>query len=276
MLAAIQVSGYYRVQSNFHPQKGFEGIMPNFGISKDKMRHRRRLWWIGLLVAVGFGALAPPVNAGLEVFDRITEVRQSVFLKIRISGIIFPLGGRRIQLQIGEQQTHTLLSGADGFAYHRFTPREPGLLRITASADSEQARGLLLVLARGQSALLVEIEPALRTSPLDNTARKGSVEAIGQLQSHYGIVYLTRWPWTARTRQWLDEAGFPRSAVIRRTAARQLGDQGIRIAAVVGSSQLSEEFADAVPQRYSFDPRDPDTPARRWQDILEALRPAGK
>lgn len=249
--------------------------MPNFDNSEDKKRHRYPQWPIAALLAGLFWTL-PLQAAGVQVFDQVTAVNQAVFLKIRTGGQIFPSGGQRVQLQLPGQEPQSLLSGADGFAYHRFQPREPGLMRITAASGSERDHGFLLVLANAQPALLLEIDPALRTGPFSGSAREDSREAVERLQSHYGIVYLTRWLWTDHLRDWLTRAGFAESAVIRwqgRTTARQLDRHGVEIAVAIGSSRLMQELPDTVKHRYSFDPKDGKPPADRWREILQALEP---
>lgn len=250
--------------------------MPIFDTCEDKNRHRFRAGWVAVLLTLTLLALSLPARAGVQVFDRVTAVDQPVYLKIRTAGIIFPSGGQRIHLQIGEQPARTLLSGADGFAYHRFQPRQPGLTRLAAVSDTGQAQGILLVLAETQSALLVEIDPALRPTPFSAEAREESPAAIERLQQQYAVVYLVRWPWVDRVRKWLAEAGFPISAVIRwegRDTARQLKKNGVDISAAVGSSQFLQELPDEVAYRYAFEPNLGQKSVQHWHQILDALLP---
>lgn len=255
--------------------------MPNFDTRVDKKRHRPAcggVWGLSILVLF---ALALPVHsrAGVQVFDQVTVVGQAVFLKIRTSGTLFPNGGQRVQLQIAEQEPRTLLSGADGFAFHRFRPRQPGTIRIKAVSGDEQGRGMVLVLEETQPALLVEIDAALRTSPLSMEARESSRRALESLSSQYGIVYLVRWPWIDRMRQWLAQAEFPSSAVIRwkgRPTARQLQARGVDIAAAVGSAALLQELPDGVTHRHTFEPNPEGASVRDWRQILDALQPENR
>jgi hypothetical protein len=253
--------------------------MPIFDTCEDKNRHRFRAGWVAALIFLTLLTVSLPAHAGVQVFDRVTAVDRPVYLKIRTTGLIFPSGGQRIALQIGGQAPRTLLSGADGFAYLRFQPRQPGLIRLAAAFDSEQAQGILLVLAETQSALLVEVDPALRPTPFSAEAREASPGAIERLQQHYAVVYLVRWPWVDRVRKWLLEAGFPISAVIRwegRDTARQLKKNGVDISVAVGSSQFLEELPDAVVHRYAFEPNAGEEPVQHWRQILDALLPGDK
>jgi len=252
--------------------------MPNFDTREDKMRHLIRSLRMALLLAAAVGWLSVQAHAGVKVFDQVTVVDEAVFLKIRTSGLIFPSGGKRIRLQIAHQETHTLLSGADGFAFHRIRPREPGLVPITATADSEQDQGWVLVLAKEQPTLLVEIDPALRTSPFSAEARQGSRTAIEQLQARYGLVYLTRWLWTDRLKQWLARTGFAKSVLIRwegRRTAERLKARGIHIAAAIGSSDLLEELPGTETQRFAWDSNTAEPSKGQWSAILEELLPEG-
>ena len=209
-----------------------------------------RVLWV-LLAALWVAA--PEANAGVRVSDRVTAVGWAVFLEVETRRFGFPEGGTRVQLYLEDRALGEILTGADGRGYLKYTPGAAGELRLGARWRDFQASGRLLVLKPDEKALVVEIEGALRSHPLDRALRAGGAAALETLSRRF------------------------RQAVVLRNRGhatfKHLAAHGVRPFAVVGSAGLLAAAKPYVEKRFSFEKTADGQTVENWPALLEALAP---
>jgi hypothetical protein len=214
------------------------------------------------------------VRAGVVVFDRVTTVGTPVFLKVLTKGKFFPKGGRRVSIQVGDGQSHKTLSGGDGYAYYKFLPQHPGLEKIVAFSDNEQSSGLLLVLADGESVIVIGVEGALQNTLFSEEMKSESRDAINTLSKKFRIVYLSRWFGNEMVKNWLDSEKFPSSVVLRWRSSQTFNnmmENGVTISAVIGSQAMLQAAPDNIEKRFTFEKTDKGTTVKDWTEIVESI-----
>lgn len=215
------------------------------------------------------------IAAGVVVFDRITTVGKPVFLKILTKGQFFSEGGRRVEVRIGNRQSHHLLSGGDGYAYFKYLPQAAGFEKIIAVSDGDEASGLLLVMNPGETALVIGTEGGLRTSLFSEKAKSDSREALIQLNKQFRIVYLTRWLGMGLVKNWLKREKYPPSVVLRWRGPevfKKMKNSDIEVAAVIGSAALMKAAPEYVKGRYTFEKTTKGTTVKDWAEIVRLIR----
>ena len=213
-------------------------------------------------------------ESSVIVFDRLTTVGKPVYLKVLTKGKFFPEGGKRVTFSINGTVTGKTMSGADGYAYFKYVPPEPGLQSIEAETDEGTGRGSLLVLDRRKQAIGIEIVGGLRNSILSPFPLPGSPSALGILHKDYAIVYLAKPLTTTYLKSWLEKENFPASVTLAWTGADTLSDlnnRGITFYAVIGSARLISEIADDIELRFTFERTDGPESVSDWNKVVDRL-----
>lgn len=214
------------------------------------------------------------VRAGVVVFDQVTTVGKPVFLKVLTKGIFFPKGGRRVAIQVGDQQIHKTLSGGDGYAYYKYLPQQPGLEKIVAFSDNEQSSGLILVLADGESVIVIGVEGALQNTLFSQEMKSESRDAINTLSKKFRILYLSRWFGNEMVKNWLVSEKFPSSVVLRWRSSQifiNMTDNGVTISAVIGSKAMLQAAPDGIAKRFTFEKTGKGTTVKDWAEIVQSI-----
>ena len=102
-----------------------------------------------------------------------------------------------------------ILTGGDGYGYLKYTPREPGLIKITARSNTDSASGLILVMNKNEKAIIIETEGAFKDSVFSDEIRASSQKAVNSLSENYKIIYLSRFLGKGITGSWLEKQTFP-------------------------------------------------------------------
>ncbi len=218
--------------------------------------------------------MASPAAADVVVFDQITTVNQSVFIKIMTKGRFFPAGGQRIALRIDSGQPRQLLSGGDGYAYYKFTPVKSGTFQIEAVSGDNRSSGIILVVRPPEKVLVIDAEGGLRAAALSEQSRSESLDALKQLSRRFRLIYLTRWVGPQMLKKWLAEKKFPSAVVLKWKDSdffERLRQRKISIAAVIGSDSLLEASREHVERRYSFNETSHGTLVKDWSEIIKLL-----
>lgn len=230
-----------------------------------------------LLVSVALLGPSQPAAAAVVVFDQVTGVGKPVFVKVVTRGLVFTEGGRRVSIQIDKGPVHDTLSGADGAAYLKYHPEKPGFYPIRAVSGKEEAAGTLLVLAPGDSIVVIGVEGGLQKSLFSEEKRKEAREVVSWLGSNYRLLYLTRWFGVGLVKDWLKKQQFPSSAVLRwrgESTFERLQNSGVRVKAVIGSRELLQTAPESVKMRFTFDQQQQDA-VSSWPEIRKALEATG-
>ena len=189
-------------------------------------------------------------------------------------GQFFPKGGRRVEVRIGNQQSHHLLSGGDGYAYFKYLPKTAGFKKIVAVSDGDEASGVLLVMNPGERALAIGTEGGLRTSLFSEIAKSDSQEALVQLHKQFRIVYLTRWLGVGLVKNWLKREKYPPSVVLRWRGPevfKNMKNNDIEVTAVIGSAALIKAAPEYVKGRYTFEKTTTGTTVKDWAEIVKLI-----
>ena len=230
-----------------------------------------------LFATIALLATSQNAAAAVVVFDQVTSVGKPVFVKVVTRGLLFTKGGQRVSIQIDKGPVHDTLSGGDGAAYLKFHPEKPGFHPVRAFSEKEEGTGTILVMAPGESIVVIGVEGGLQKSLLSDEKRQEAREVISWLGSTYRLLYLTRWFSVGLVKDWLKKQQFPSSAVIRWRGERtfeQLKKNGVRVEAVVGSRELLQTAPESVNMRFTFD-QEQEAAVSGWEEIRKALEAHG-
>ena len=178
-----------------------------------------------------------------------------------------------MSIRIDNDPAYETLSGADGAAYFKYHPDKPGFHPVRAVSENEEGTGAVLVLAPGESVVVIGVEGGLQQSFFSEEKRQSAREVVGWLNRSYRVVYLTRWFGPDLVKNWLQKEQFPPSVVLRwqgETVFKQMENNGVRVAAVIGSAALLRSAPESVLMRFTFD-EDDDAAVSGWEKIREKL-----
>jgi hypothetical protein len=217
---------------------------------------------------------AGPSRAEVVVFDRLTSIDTPVFLKVQTKGWLFPRGGRRVRIRVGDGETRTVLSGGDGLAYLKIEPRQSGISEIEAVSGRDRSLGHLLVIPPEASVVIIGAENSLKMSVFSDQERKESQPAIEAIAKHFRIVYVTEWLAPRSVKEWLAQKKYPLSVVMRWQGSgtlNMLRNQKISVAAVVGSEAMLKAAGPEIPYRYSFEKSRYGRSVSDWSEIEDLM-----
>ena len=224
------------------------------------------------------GIMATFVSSGygaVFIFDQVTTLNTAVYLKVQTKGRIFSEGGKRVDLYVNDKKIKRILTGGDGYGYHKYMPATPGLIPIEARSEGHRDTGILLVVDKGDKVILIEVESGLKESPLSDRARRDSRQAVGDLTQKYKVVYFHSFLGTMLFENWLEKEKFPESAVLKWQGAamlRSLQNRGINLYAVIGSASMVSEAKNHIPKRCTFEETEDGRTIKDWEEIMELIQ----
>ncbi|UCD34440.1 MAG: hypothetical protein JSU90_09080 [Nitrospiraceae bacterium] len=210
----------------------------------------------------------------MVVFDDVIAANTSARLRALTKGLFFPTGGQLVTFVVDGREIGTTLSGGDGYAFHRYTPRGTGVFPLEARAGDEMDTGTIIVMGAGDRLILVEIESALLEPSLALAPRQDSNPALRKLSQDSRVLYLTTLMGVPRARAWLADHEFPLSAVMKWEGGRFLDrcrEDGIDVSAIIASPAVLDE-AQGVSDRFSFQATDSGEKTGGWNKLLEQLQ----
>ena len=104
--------------------------------------HRRRVTRACVrlaALAAALAALTGTARAGVTVRDEVGAAGFPLTLAVRTTGRFLPAGGRLVDLFLEGRPLARVLTGGDGWGYHRFTPPAPGLFNSRPERQSPTA-----------------------------------------------------------------------------------------------------------------------------------------
>ncbi len=212
-------------------------------------------------------------SAGVVVFDNVVEVSSSVKLKVLTKGKFFSEGGRLVKIYLNGKLAGTALSGGDGYAFMKYQPDSAGIKLLKAESGDDVDEGTLLVTAKDDRILLIEIEKTSADFPFSSKPAKDSAEVLLKLSKKFRIIYLTTLMGVDASKKLLKESGFPPAPVFKWEGAEmfdELREQGVKLYAVIASPGVISEAAD-IDKRYSFEETEDATEVKDWKDLLKHL-----
>lgn len=219
-----------------------------------------------------------PASALCEVFvhDMIARKGEEVMLKAVTRGKFFRKGGEVAEFIVNGRSIGKNLSGGDGVAFRQFRPSAARRYSITVKAASEEDRGILLVLEKGDRIIFVDVEAALLEGTFSQKPRRGSQEIIAQLSKRFPVVFLQTGMLNERAiKSWLKENGFRALPVIPWDQGRifhEIREKGIGIHVIIGSSMVIESAGEHAPRAFSFGDAENAQAIKSWQEIGRKLK----
>jgi len=212
--------------------------------------------------------------AAVIVYDRVTIVGTSVYLKVLTKGIIFADGGRLVEFYLDDKSIGKNLTGGDGFGYRKYVPRRAGIITIRATSRGESDTGLLLAMKKSEKAVLIDIEGGFKDALISDIAAGAIRQAVRRLLQKYRVIYLNRVTGIQTARNWMKELEFPNAPILEWQGEQTLSalkEKGVNLYAIIGSAGVIGEAAGYVEKRYTFDQNQAEQTVKDWQEVLERL-----
>jgi len=227
------------------------------------------------LLPILFILIIVPVSHGkVVVFDQVTTVQTPINIRVLTREGFFSAGGRMVDIYLAKNLLKRILTGGDGYGYLKYTPRGPGLKKITARSDTDSASGLILVLNKNEKAIIIEIEGAFKDTVFSDEIRESSQKAVTLLSENYKIIYLSRILGKGITGSWLEKQNFPKSVILRWRGSNTLENlkkNGVQLHAIIGSSDVISTVTEQIERRFSFEKTKDGKTVKDWDEILKLL-----
>ena len=241
-----------------------------------------------VVIVAGIIVFSATISHGrVVIFDRVTTLNTEVYLKVQTKGRFFSEGGKRVDIYVEDKKIKRILTGGDGYGYHRYMPRRKGMLPIEARSEGYRDTGILLVVDKDDKVILIEIGSALKESPLSDRPRRDSRHVVTDLAKKYKVVYLNNLLGAMLFQGWLKKEKFPESAVLQWQGAnmlKSLTNRGIKLHAIIGSANTVSQAKKHIQKRYTFEETQDGQMVEDWDEIMELIqeessqadRPSGK
>ena len=213
-------------------------------------------------------------QAAVIVFDRVTTVGTSVYLKVLTKGKFFAEGGKRITFYLNGQQLGKTLTGGDGYGFLKITPERKGMQEIEVHTEKDRGNGHLLVLSRDDKVIVIEIEGSLKTSLYTESIRVESRKTVEALSRSYKIIYLSRFLGFNISKTWLKNEKLPISAVLPWRGSDTLEDlkeNGINLWVFIGSAALTSTSSEYFEKSYTFEETETGKKLENWAEVEQLL-----
>jgi len=213
-------------------------------------------------------------HAAVVFFDSVTTSRTPVYLKVLTKGVLFPEGGRLVDIYAEDGHIGRILSGGDGYGFLKIIPENEGLKTYEARMGGSSDSACLLVMKKNDRAILFEIE-VFNRSFLSKTAGSDTRKGLNTLSKKYKLIYLIRYLGTSTARKIITKNKFPASVVLPWEGPDLIEDlksRRVTVTALIGSVDILTEAVDEVPFRFTFEETEDETSVESWQDIIKQLR----
>jgi hypothetical protein len=231
-----------------------------------------------MLTALSLAALfivTSVCTAGVAVLDRVTTVETPVRITVLTTGRFFVAGGRLVDIYLDDKHLKRILTGGDGYGYLKYTPQSTGYKQIKARSNGDSAEGLLLVMAKKDRAIAIEVEDGFKTAVFSDEIKQSSLKVVKTLSKTYKIIYLSRLAGKSITGPWLEKQGFPGSVILGWRGANtltELKEKGVQLHAIIGSTGVISAAVDEIDNRFTFDKTKDGKTVKDWDEIAELLK----
>jgi hypothetical protein len=218
--------------------------------------------------------IIPETHGKVVVFDRVTTVQTPINIIVLTRERFFSAGGRMVDIYQDNNLLKKILTGGDGYGYLKYTPRGPGLKKITARSNNDSASGLILVMNNNEKAIIIEIEGAFKDALFSDKIRESSQKAVISLSENYKIIYLSRFLGKGITGRWLAKQNFPKSVILRWRGPKTLENlkkNSVQLHAIIGSADVISAVTEQIEKRFSFDKTKDGKTVKDWDEILKLL-----
>ena len=208
------------------------------------------------------------------VFDHVTTVQTPIQIRVLTRDGFFSAGGQTVDIYLENNLLKKILTGGDGYGYLKYTPREPGLKKITARSNTDSASGLILVMDNSEKAIVIETEGAFKDTVFSDEIRESSQKAANLLSQNYKIIYLSRFLGKDIIGSWLEKQNFPKSVILRWRGPKTLDNlkkNKVQLHAIIGSADVISAVTDQIETRFSFEKTNDGKTAKDWDEIVKLL-----
>jgi hypothetical protein len=227
-----------------------------------------------LLAILIISVIVPVSHSKVVIFDQVTTVQTPIKIRVLTREGFFAAGGRMVDIYLDNNLLKKILTGGDGYGYLKYTPRGPGLKKITARSNTDSASGLVLVMNDNEKAIIIETEGAFKDTLFSDEIRESSQKALTSLSENYKIIYLSRFLGKGITGIWLEKQNFPKSVILRWRGPKtveNLKKNGVQLHAIIGSGDVISAVTEQIEKRFSFEKTKDGITAKDWDEILKQL-----
>ena len=218
--------------------------------------------------------IVPVSHSKVVVFDQVTTVQTPIKIRVLTRDGFFSAGGRMVDIYLDNNLLKKILTGGDGYGYLKYTPREPGLKKITARSNTDSASGLILVMNNSEKAIIIETEGAFKDTVFSDEIRESSQKAVNSLSENYKIIYLSRFLGKDITGSWLEKQNFPKSVILRWHGPKTLENlkkNSVQLHAIIGSADVISAVTEQIEKRFSFEKTKDGKTVKDWDEIVKLL-----
>lgn len=218
--------------------------------------------------------VVPASHSKVVVFDQVTTVQTPIKIRVLTRDGFFSAGGRMVDIYLDNNLLKKILTGGDGYGYLKYTPREPGLKKITARSSTDNGTGRILVMNDNEKAIIIETEGAFKDTVFSDEIRESSQKAVKSLSENYKIIYLSRFLGKDITGSWLEKQNFPKSVILRWRGPKTLENlkkNNVQLHAIIGSSDVISAVKEQIEKRFSFEKTKDGKTVKDWDEILQLL-----
>ena len=213
-------------------------------------------------------------HSKVVVFDHVTTVQSPIKIRVMTRDGFFSAGGRLVDIYLDNNHLKRILTGGDGYGYLKYTPREPGLKKITARSNTDSTSGLILVMNDNEKAIIIETEGAFKDTVFSDEIRESSQKAVNLLSENYKIIYLSRFLGKDFTGSWLEKQNFPKSVILSWRGLKtleNLKNNSVQLHAIIGSADVISAVKEQIEKRFSFEKTKDGKTVKDWDEIVKLL-----
>lgn len=217
----------------------------------------------------------PKCHGDVMVFDAVTTLEHPIFIRVLTKGKFFPVGGKRVSIQIDKEAPQPMLTGGDGYGRLKYMPKKNGMIKLVVKYGPETDTGNLLVMDNRDKALLVEIDAGLRGGPFSPHPLSDSREVLDTLSREYRLIYLHGMIGRHPSKKWLKTNGYPEGIILKNrgvTTVRLLHQRKVYMIGIVGSTKLASAAAPYVQVALAFKMAPDVTMVDGWKEIQNVLK----
>jgi hypothetical protein len=227
-----------------------------------------------MIVILFTALLVSKAHSDIVVFDQITTLNTPIYLKALTKGRFFAAGGKRVEIFVENKKLKQILTGGDGYGFLKYTPQRLGAIKIEARSEGYRDTGTLLVVAKNENVMLIDVEGAFKNSLFSEQVRVDSRRSVEALSKRYKIVYLNTFLGIGLSRSLLQREKFPESVTLKWKGTgllKALKNRGIHLHAIIGSAAVVAEAKKYIEHRYSFEETKDGKTVQDWEEMLEVI-----
>ncbi len=206
--------------------------------------------------------------------DIVVSTGKEIMLRAEVKGKFFKKGGEIVEFFVNGKTIGKSLTGGDGFAFKQFIPSKPALYQVTVRSNSEEGKGLLLSIRKGSPIVFVDVEGSLFEG-FTRKPRKESHKVIKEINKKFPVILLKTSLMTMKSvKEWLKKNGFNDSPLILWNEGKvfsEFVEEGFRIKAVIGGSDVINSAKEHKPLLFSFDESEDTIEVKDWNEIKKGL-----